>query len=135
MKQKRLQSRFWYKHRNTEEEETAFALMSLRTINKEQLKIAKEWFCACKKEQHRQMNNVVMESEIHNGDHTIQNRFQIMVMNKLDSTVQEASVCAMLWSKNKSRAEEKRNYREAKKTIFSAQYNIELDNEGANQNS
>ena len=82
------------------------------------------------------MNNVVMESEIHNGDCTIQNRCKITVMNELDSTVQEASVCAMLWLKNKSRAEEKRNYREAKKkTIFSAQYNIEFNNEGANQNS
>ena len=52
-KQKRLESCFWYNHRNTEEEETAFALMNLRNLNKEQLKSAKEWFCARRKEQHR----------------------------------------------------------------------------------
>ena len=61
------------------------------------------------------MNNVVMESDIHNGDCTVQNRCRIAVMNKIDSTVQEANVCAVSTTKNKSRAEEKRNYRKAKK--------------------
>ena len=64
------------------------------------------------------MNNVVMESEIHNGDCTIQNRCRITVMNKLDSTVQEASVCAMSWLK-KNRVQRRKEIIENQKKCFS----------------